>query len=43
MKKFLAGLLCFVMILCMMPAVEVNAEEIEHNHAVCGRWCGYIF
>ena len=36
MKKFLAGLLCFVMILCMMPAVEVNAEEIEHNHAVCG-------
>lgn len=31
MKKFLAGLLCFVMILCMMPAVEVNAEDGNDN------------
>ena len=36
MKKFLAGLLCFVMILCMVPTVQAKAQNSEHSHAICG-------
>lgn len=32
MKRFLAGMLCFMMMFCMMPAVEVNADDpVQYN------------
>lgn len=31
MKKILAGILCLVMMLCMMPATQVNAEDGTGN------------